>query len=214
MSSIGYPAKRPALSRGGLALVLAAHAAAFAALWQMEPIAPPRTLAVLSASLLPPAETRQPEPETTPPKPKPPTRQAAPLLPPVPLAAPAEAPGPTSITVSPAPTFAAAEPTAAPPSTPATPSAPRFDAAYLDNPKPVYPPLSRRAGEQGRVVLRVRVSGEGHALEVQLHASSGHTRLDDAALDAVKRWRFVPARLGTESVVASVLVPIVFSLKD
>ena len=45
-------------------------------------------------------------------------------------------------------------------------------------------------------------------------ALSGCAKHDNAALDAVRRWKFVPARLGSEPVAASVLVPIVFSLKD
>ena len=54
----------------------------------------------------------------------------------------------------------------------------------------------------------------GAALEVLLHASSGSERLDASALDTVRRWKFVPARLGSEAVAATVLVPIAFSLKD
>jgi TonB family protein len=78
----------------------------------------------------------------------------------------------------------------------------------LDNPKPPYPPLSRRMGEQGRVVLRVHVTPEGAAGEVLLHASSGSPRLDESALATVRRWKFVPARRGAEPVAAWVLVPI------
>lgn len=93
-------------------------------------------------------------------------------------------------------------------------SAPRFDAAYLDNPRPAYPPLSRKANEQGRVLLRVSVDASGAAREVAVHATSGFERLDRAAVAAVSRWRFVPARQGSEAVAAAVLVPIVFSFKD
>lgn len=89
---------------------------------------------------------------------------------------------------------------------------PRFDAAYLDNPAPPYPPLARRMGEQGNVVLRVLVSSVGTAEQVALKSSSGSMRLDQSALETVKRWRFVPARQGTEAVAAWVLVPISFSL--
>lgn len=88
----------------------------------------------------------------------------------------------------------------------------RFDAAYLHNPKPVYPVASRRLGEEGRVVLRVRVSAHGQPMEVDIKQSSGFPRLDEAARAAVERWRFVPARQGTEAVEASVLVPLHFSL--
>ena len=90
---------------------------------------------------------------------------------------------------------------------------PRFDADYLDNPAPTYPPLSRRSGEQGRVTLRVRVNPSGEPIELEIATSSGYPRLDAAALDAVRRWRFVPAKQGDITVAAWVLVPLNFSLK-
>ena len=52
--------------------------------------------------------------------------------------------------------------------------------ALGDNPAPRYPPLSRRMGEQGRVLLRVHVSTGGSAMEVALHKTSGFDRLDRA----------------------------------
>lgn len=94
------------------------------------------------------------------------------------------------------------------------PTAPRFDADYLDNPKPVYPPISRLEREQGKVLLRVHVDAGGAADKVEMQAGSGFERLDKAAIAAVSRWRFVPARQGSEPVAAWVVVPIVFSLKD
>ena len=90
--------------------------------------------------------------------------------------------------------------------------APRFDAAYLDNPRPAYPPLSRRLGEEGKVLLRVRVSREGLAVAVDLEKSSNFERLDEVARAVVSRWRFVPARRGDEAIEATVIVPIVFRL--
>ncbi len=90
---------------------------------------------------------------------------------------------------------------------------PRFDAAYLENPPPSYPALSRRLHEKGVVLLRVMVSTGGSAERVELRASSGSPRLDGAALDAVRRWRFVPARQGAQAVSAWVLVPVSFSLE-
>ena len=89
---------------------------------------------------------------------------------------------------------------------------PTFDAAYLQNPPPAYPALSRRRGEQGRVVLRVLVSTQGAAQQVELRATSGSERLDHSAIDAVKQWRFVPAKKNNQAVPAWVLVPIDFSL--
>ncbi len=88
----------------------------------------------------------------------------------------------------------------------------RFDADYLRNPKPAYPVASRRLGEEGRVVLHVRVSAEGMPLSVDVKQSSGFQRLDDAARAAVEHWRFVPARQGSETIESSVLVPLQFTL--
>lgn len=90
---------------------------------------------------------------------------------------------------------------------------PRFNADYLDNPPPSYPVLSRRLGERGKVVLRVLVNAKGSADKVELKSSSGSSRLDHAALEAVRRWRFVPARQGDQSVAAWVLIPITFTLE-
>jgi len=91
--------------------------------------------------------------------------------------------------------------------------APNFNAAYLDNPAPNYPSISRRLGEQGKVLLRVQVASDGKADSVALHTSSGSNRLDQAALAAVKKWRFVPARRGGQAVSASVVVPVSFSIE-
>lgn len=87
-----------------------------------------------------------------------------------------------------------------------------FNADYLHNPKPQYPALSRRLGEQGRVLLHVQVSVEGKALAVSVKESSGFKRLDDAAVTVVKQWQFVPAKQGDTALVSWVDVPIQFSL--
>lgn len=214
----GHP-ELPRLSRAGLAFVVAAHALVVFALLQMKVITLPAPLAVLSVSLLAPEVPPAPEPKIEPPRPRPMKKQPEPLLQPEPvrLAAPIEAPAPAAAVVPPppaappAPSFAPVAPPA--PSASPTPAPPRFDADYLDNPKPAYPAISRRMGEEGKVVLRVQVAASGLPTEVTLHAGSGSPRLDQAALDTVRRWKFVPARFGDEAVAASVLVPIVFSLK-
>ena len=89
-------------------------------------------------------------------------------------------------------------------------TAARFDADYLHNPAPAYPAQSRRLKEEGTVLLLVRVSVEGTPLSVEIRNSSGFERLDEAGLQAVRQWRFVPAKRGSETVAASVLVPIQF----
>ncbi|GHT90306.1 hypothetical protein AGMMS49545_03470 [Betaproteobacteria bacterium] len=92
-------------------------------------------------------------------------------------------------------------------------SEPVFEAAYLSNPRPEYPALSRRLSEQGMVILNIHVTAEGKADKVLLHQSCGFERLDKAASDVVWRWRFTPARQGGKNVAAWVLVPIRFALR-
>ncbi len=91
---------------------------------------------------------------------------------------------------------------------------PRFGVSYLNNPAPDYPALSRRQGEEGRVLMKVLVSAEGAAEDVQIEKSSGSDRLDNAAVSAVKRWRFIPAKKNNQPLSAYVLVPIKFSLDN
>jgi protein TonB len=134
------------------------------------------------------------------------------------IAPPLEAPSQTAISVA-SPSPASAEPVeteaaAAPQEPPAPLVLPRFDAAYLQNPAPAYPALSRRAGEQGKVLVRVVVRPDGVPEAVELRQSSGAVRLDEAALAAVRKWRFVPARRGDMPVTAAVIVPVVFSLRS
>jgi protein TonB len=204
---------RPHLSPLGLGTAIAVHLLILFGLVQLNLITLPAPLAVLRVSLLPPSPEIKPQPEIVPPKPRPVEQRPTPLPQPVQLAAPADSPAPTPIAVAPAPTpVAVPAPVVAAPVL--APSQPRFDADYLDNPKPIYPAISRRLSEQGRVMLRVHVAADGSASEVQLHASSGSSRLDQSALDTVRRWKFVPAKLGKDPVAAWVLVPIAFTLKD
>jgi protein TonB len=71
---------------------------------------------------------------------------------------------------------------------------PSSDALYLHNPKPNYPPISRRLNEQGRVVLQVFIGVDGIAQKATVQKSSGFERLDQAALATVLAWRYVPGR--------------------
>lgn len=86
-------------------------------------------------------------------------------------------------------------------------------ANYLKNPKPSYPSVSRRLGEQGLVLLRVLIDESGQPQRVLLKTSSGFQRLDDAAQDAVLTWRFTTTLIGARATSAWVLVPIHFTLK-
>jgi protein TonB len=96
----------------------------------------------------------------------------------------------------------------------AAPTLPSFSAAYLRNPAPRYPVAARRAGDQGTVTLRVLVTRDGSPARVDVEKSSGSPPLDAAALEAVRAWRFVPARQGPDVIESWVLVPIVFRLES
>lgn len=100
------------------------------------------------------------------------------------------------------------------PSAPVALTPPSFGAAYLNNPKPAYPMVSRRRGELGVTRLRVLVSAEGRSQLVEIERSSGSPRLDQAARSTVGDWRFVPAREGDKAVAGWVIVPINWNLEN
>lgn len=83
----------------------------------------------------------------------------------------------------------------------------------LENKSPQYPKLARQRGQEGEVTLRVEVSGQGQALNVSIQKSSGHSLLDKAALDAVKKWRFRPARQNGAPVPGTAVVIVEFRLE-
>jgi protein TonB len=85
---------------------------------------------------------------------------------------------------------------------------------YRSNPAPDYPVPSRRRQEEGIVLLNVLVRPDGLAAAVSLNRSSGYPLLDRAALDAVNRWTFEPARAAGVPVSSTILIPIRFSLSD
>lgn len=89
---------------------------------------------------------------------------------------------------------------------------PRSEAAHLNNPAPSYPSMSRRLGEQGRVVLEVYILANGTVGEVKLKQSSGFKRLDDAAIQAVKKWHYQAARRGQQAIDFWYVQPVSFSL--
>jgi protein TonB len=91
---------------------------------------------------------------------------------------------------------------------------PRALSGAAGNGKPAYPAEAMRRGIQGNVTLRVEVSRAGLPTQVLVLASSGHHDLDDAAVAAVQKWRFVPASRGGETVDATAEVPIQFRLAD
>ena len=93
-------------------------------------------------------------------------------------------------------------------------SEPEYKASYLHNNPPAYPLAARRMGLQGRVVLHVEVLAGGKCGNIEIHKSSGYIMLDNAALETVKTWRFVPARQAGNSVDKWFMIPVQFSLKD
>lgn len=173
-----------------------------------EPPVVPQTPPKALAPMLP---AKTPAPAAAPRVPAAPS--AAPLAPPqiaVPQAVAEAAPSAT------APTGSQQAP-AAPAAAPAPASAavqkvelPTSSADYLHNPKPLYPKLSERRGEQGTVLLSVLVGADGRAKEVSVKSSSGYERLDQAAREAVLGWTFVPGKRNGAAVEMSVDVPIRF----
>jgi protein TonB len=107
----------------------------------------------------------------------------------------------------PTPTPAATATTATPAATP-----PRFDAGALNNPAPTYPALARRRGIEGMVLLEVEVDAQGLPAKIQIATSSQAEMLDQAAIDAVRNWHFIPAMRGGEPVAGVVRVPVRFRL--
>lgn len=155
-------------------------------------VTPPSALPMAAEPATPPQPLHPPRPQTTPPIPAPPSERAV-SLPPAPPVQAAEASGPDMDEASTAASTSLAEGDARP----VVP--PRADAAFLDNPAPRYPQLSRRRREEGRVLLDVFIRADGGVGDVKLKRSSGFTRLDDAAIEAVRRWRYVPAMRGTQA---------------
>ena len=202
-----------------LAGIVLLHALLLTGLFMFQRVSDPVRVDVLSVRMLqasPPVDAPvKPVPVKPQPVPKPlpkpeikrvKTDEPAPALPtPEPKSLPpVQPPQPT-----PKPVEQPQEPALAAPVVP-----PRFDAAYLNNPAPSYPALSRRNGEAGKVLLRVHVSSDGKPQQIDLQRSSGYSRLDDAAIAAVRQWRFIPAKRGDESLTEWVLVPLVFKLTN
>lgn len=166
----------------------------------------------------PKPEPVKPQPRPEPPRPEQPKPEPAkPEVRPEPRTEPVKIEAPATA-VAPAPTPVAPPAPPAPPPPPA-PSVAKpnartevsISASYAAaNRKPEYPKMSLRLGEQGTVVLTVMVKSDGSAGDVEVKSSSGFTRLDRAAADAVKTWRFNPATIDGKAVDKSYEVPITF----
>lgn len=174
-------------------------------------LSPPATAPSAPARDAPPEALRADPPQIPQADPPPPSGASAPAPGTVPAVEPqVSRPVPLETTPGGAPEKTPGSARRAAPET--TP--PSYTADYLRNPPPEYPLSARRLGQEGWVVLRVKVDASGAPAEVQLARSSGVISLDQAALEAVRRWTFVPARRGEEVVAAWVEVPIRFQLRD
>lgn len=201
---------------GLLGIVIAVHVGVLLLVLAAKTIAPQIMEMPLIVDLLPAPEIEAP------PEAKPlPVAVPTPVKPqPRPRPQPKEIPAPvleTTQSTAPAENAPVAPPvieTPPPPPAPPAVTQARFDADYLRNPPPPYPPLARRMGEEGKVVLRVAVTPQGGASEVQIHTSSGSTRLDESAQRTVRNWKFIPAKQGDTAVSSWVLVPIIFKLEQ
>lgn len=173
---------------------------------------------ILTQFVDPPA----PKVEPVPPTPPTPTVQKkavakAPDKPaPQPLAIPDPTPSPnapTGVVTPPLPPAPVAVAPAAPPAPPVV-QLPSSDADYLQNPKPRYPTRSIHLEEQGKVVYKVWIGVDGKAQRAELVTSSGFSRLDKAAYDAVMSWRYVPGKRNGVPETMPFNVPINWTLKD
>lgn len=79
--------------------------------------------------------------------------------------------------------------------------------------KPRYPESARRQGIEGTALLRFQVLSDGRVGEVLVERSAGHPDLDGAAIEAIKRWRFEPAKRNQQAVAAWAVLPVEFRLK-
>ena len=221
-------ARRPAASvfTPALLVSLVVHAGIGGLLienWRHPAVEPVPTLTV-KFEAVPPVIVESPAPPVVkPPKPAPKARavtQRAPQIsaPPVMAVervdlAPTTAAAPI-VEMPPAPTVVAKAP--APVNAPRSEAIepPHFDVAYLNNPRPAYPPIARKLGLEGVVLLRVDVSAKGTPQKITVAQTSGASLLDEAAMKAVQGWTFVPARRGDAAIAHPVEVPIRFQLKN
>jgi protein TonB len=233
----GWSSSTDHTTRRTVSLAVAALHALLAVVWLNAPRSKPLSrpvAAVVFAAILPsePVNPLRPEAQTaTPSQPvrapsKPPAAAPAPRRhePEAPAPSPAgpaglaEAPQ-THDTNAPAEHAPALTSAPAPPAVvapPPPPAAPRelvvTAVEYLAPPVLQYPPASRRMQEQGRVLVRVLVDAQGLPAQISLQQSSGHGRLDDAALATVRATRFKPYTENGRPLPFWVVMPLVFQL--
>lgn len=212
MTSLSSPsAPVPGISRN---LVIASSVVVFhvAALWALQSGLLRRAVEIivpaeiLSEIIEPPKPKVVPPPAPPVPVKQPIVKRTEPVLPPPPqpvaIADPTPAPNaPTGVTTPQPPPPPITQPVAAAPAPPAPPPAPpkielpSSEAEYLQNPKPVYPSISRRMGEQGKVLVRVLIGVDGAPQRAELKKSSGFDRLDKSAMEYVMKCRYVAGKV-------------------
>lgn len=220
------------LSMGGLLLTLVLSLHLWAAIWMLQPAeavtkaqpmimevslvsAPSQQAAAAPIAQPKPVEPKKP-PEKKPVKKKQPVIRKQMELP-KPLAMADEMlPAPSTTESAPAPVATSAAANTSSKATAETVpfTEANFNANYGSNPKPKYPGVATSRGWEGTVRLLVKVSVEGDSEEVTVQRSSGYDVLDEAAIEAVEKWKFIPAKRGDTPVSSSVVVPINFVLNN
>ncbi|MEQ1663402.1 MAG: TonB family protein [Thiobacillus sp.] len=208
----------------GFFVVLVFHGALLSSLWHYKVLPPPAEAATLFVNFI---QTQPPKPE--PPKPKPPE-------PPKPVkleqpkspephrhlvveapAAPTDYVMPPPLPPTPKPEPVVEAPPAPPPPSPKSAGpihlSGDLSVACPTRTPPAYPALSRRLGEEGKVVLRVELETDGRVDSARVSASSGFKRLDEAALAAVRSWRCNPPMRDGQAVRAVATQPFQFNLE-
>jgi periplasmic protein TonB len=202
------------------------------------PPAPPKKVTLPKPIVTPPPVTPPPKPVAkVDPQPEP-----LPAMPPPATTAPPAAPTPTASVAASGSSDASAAPSVQLPSTTSSPASERGNQSGVSlaenaptrsiaslppdagaptrvaqpmggyQVRPSYPSTARRLGIQGTALLRVHVLADGRVGEINVEESAGHPDLDQAATDAVRRWRFEPARRGEQAVAMWVRLPVEFRL--
>lgn len=213
----------------GLLIVLALHGAVLYGLWRSRLIPAPQQAVALFVNFI---EEAPPTPKPKdpvkpvvpvkldrprPPAPHPPEKPQHQLVAEAPVVSPAEAiaPPPPAPPVSTLPAAPAPVPAPQQVTLPAGPvSLPgELSVSCPVRNEPVYPALARRMGEEGKTVLRVELDENGRVASARVVSSSGSSRLDGAALAAVKNWQCNPAQRDGKPVNAVAMQPFSFELE-
>ncbi|MFT3964816.1 MAG: TonB family protein [Sphingobium sp.] len=157
----------------------------------------------------PPSEPEQPQTKPVVVAPRPIVRTP---VPPVTMMQTTPDPTPQPVALPPAPPSAVSAPPA-PPAPPSIMQASDLGSRMVSGKPPRYPVESRRKHEQGTVVLMLILGVDGKVSSIAVNQSSGFARLDDAALDAVRKWRWEPIVRNGQPVMVKGLVEIPFVLQ-